>query len=611
MIGLAANSHLKHPLTRSADGKRLRLLGGLAVLLLAAMVAALWPETPAPPPDGPPAEAPASPPDSFRWRIPPGTALIYDLTLRHDTEVVLPQGQPSRLPGELRLRARVRLVGAGGMTAVMRFDSADVSLLLLGQRAEPDPGDGRALITWTGEGALASVGVSPDATDAFRHLVGEVAPALALRVPGGERWSNAEQTPHGLERSEWERTGLDVRRTARTVEGALAERLGGPGARVVAGGEAAARLDPRGFLGALERIDDLRIAKGSGAEVLHDRKEVSLRLVTEEQAAEPPVDVAWAPLPLGPPGRVASPPPVLSVEALAQGALLYDPADPGPSHSRFLVDAVDLLRADPAAAARLEAIWRDPATLEPTRDLIVDLLASAGDESSQAALRRLIPSMEEGLIFVDRVQRLAALRDPQPETVAMVDRLRAEATDPDSRRAALYAYGGLVGRQGEAGHADAGAIAALARELAEAPPEERPHLAAALGNTASATARDAFVERLDDPDPALRRAIARGLQRQDAIAPLSRLLQDADPGVRAEALGSTLAQTDRAAALRALTDAVANGHVAGAEVSPLVPWLEDAGPSADAAPLLRKLVDDPGLDPALRSRARFLLSLSE
>jgi HEAT repeat protein len=180
----------------------------------------------------------------------------------------------------------------------------------------------------------------------------------------------------------------------------------------------------------------------------------------------------------------------------------------------------------------------------------------------------------------------------------------------------------------------------------------REAAASALGEIGPLAGREAIpaLKRalVDDSDPAVRRSAASSLGRieqfrHEAYAPLRLALTDADPRVRQTAawalgqLGTTvdigeavlplrsllsdadsLVRRDAAAALGSVgpgaKPAVANLIVALADVDPVVRpnaalALGKIGPASEmAAPILVKLVQDPGTEEDLRHQAAFALS---
>src|SRR4051812_1113983 len=111
---------------------------------------------------------------------------------------------------------------------------------------------------------------------------------------------------------------------------------------------------------------------------------------------------------------------VSDVKRFANGGVM-------PEHTRWLWRATGVLLQDPEAAKAMLEAFQDKSLNDSARELILDCLASAGNASSQAALRGALDSpvtrkSAEAPMWIQRVSFVDAPERATAEQIARVHR---------------------------------------------------------------------------------------------------------------------------------------------------------------------------------------------
>ncbi len=233
-----------------------------------------------------------------------------------------------------------------------------------------------------------------------------------------------------------------------------------------------------------------------------------------------------------------------------------------PGH-QFLVRAAAWLRLHPENLPLMVARFRSHDLTVRGRGLILDVLTEAGTPAAQKAMRDALSSgeaREQPKDFGALVQRFTFVRDPEPESIAFLERVYDEEKRAGGRGAqgAAVALGSSVRRLHDREHD------ALARDVNErlradlrtaGTPELRGALVAALGNAGREEDVPDLIAVAADPDVRVRAARAGG--RQELGGGEQRFRFAAQPEPRGRRLARSLAD----GAGRA--HAVGVGHCAG------------------------------------------------
>lgn len=218
-----------------------------------------------------------------------------------------------------------------------------------------------------------------------------------------------------------------------------------------------------------------------------------------------------------------------------------------------LARAAAYLRLHPEECKTLERTF-ERETSTKGKNIVFDILTSAGSPEAQAAMRRLLDSptaKASAPLHRMLVQRLALLSEPTSESVGFLrDLERKASTSGDSAlaNAALVSRGAALARRMAGGDAAAEAEARemLSRargDLSEMPAKDRSALIKAVGNLQHPDAADALAGHAKDADVEVRASVATALRHSSAPRAsrvLFDMMSDADPYVAKSALDSHL-----------------------------------------------------------------------
>ncbi len=571
----------------------------------------------------------AASPSRVAWST--GERLVYDLDASTRARVVMSGDQA--LEGVIAVAGRVELRAYG-----VRGDAALVELVLapstirlevggvdaLDGDAAGELGDTRAWLEIAADGDVGAVAFAPGARPAWKDLAAQLVGWLEVVTADRATWTVAQVGPFGTAAVNYVRTGGTLTRT-RTEYAALDAVPGDvTGLRQTVDGHGAIEL-AGGHLRRLDERETVSVRRGDVA-VLDGEAHLTLQLIEVHRA-----QVA-APATLGerrrPGDRIASHDrdallaqrvgDLTPAGALADLAAL---ADIGmPDAGEWLWRATALVRLHPELCEQLRALAVSGRLRDPGIALVADLLAAAGTDAAQAALRAIVVEAPAGAANarVALVQRLSRLETPHRDTIALARLLRDQAQDGgdvDGARAAAYVVGNLAATVRGGGDAEAAAalVAPLVLDLARARgTDERVALAVAVGTAGLAEHETLLAGLARDGDAAVRRAAVIGLLRQpgaDARDALIDLSSDRDGGVRSAALRALAERDLDDDAIGRLATALAGGvdrHAQGDLVRLLIAQtqrgadLERLGPAIDAT---LALGSDPATAEALR-RAR-------
>jgi hypothetical protein len=230
-------------------------------------------------------------------------------------------------------------------------------------------------------------------------------------------------------------------------------------------------------------------------------------------------------------------------------------ANGGHMDQKWLWQATGLLQLSPEACAELAAVFDDPGFTEKGRGLILDLLASAGTDAAQSALRELVDSKAAGSDEVEKAvlfNRVGLVAQANEDTAKFVkERFEALKDKPTSpmRVASAYALGSVASQQRELGHkAQAAALnETLVQNLEQASaPEEKAVMLRAMGNAAMPENVSKLSAYTRDEAPDVRAAAATALRdthTEQSMDALLELLKDPEWPVQQAALASLAAYT--------------------------------------------------------------------
>jgi hypothetical protein len=274
----------------------------------------------------------------------------------------------------------------------------------------------------------------------------------------------------------------------------------------------------------------------------------------------------------------------LTREALLAALVDYGDGGRFPDHERFLWRATGLLRLEPELARELEPLFASVDATSTRRALLLDLLASASTHEAQASMRRMLESdtaRADASRYVDYVQRLALVPEPDAVTLAWVEARYGRAETSNDRLALAYTLASVARQHGD--EAARSAAARLARDVAEATTDrERAHRIRALGATGSPAAEPTLRDGLASNATAVRFAAVEGLARLGAHDAVRTAAGDADADVQAAALRHLRYDASDASALESL---IAGDRLATRNVRALIRALSqhaDAQPDAVA-----------------------------
>lgn len=522
-------------------------------------------------------------------------------------------------------RVSLRLTELSAVTATLQGrpllgDAESAAALLTGHEAHLLLGP---------DGALVELRFTRDTPSEYRHMMRHMVGALGVSIPPG---ALAAQ----FDREEHTELGHFVS-TYRRADGPLTydrerriERLRhAPGAAAAPSLQHTARiaLDPAGYLVALDVDETLAVHLSTGAPLLtaSTRARLALRAVREAPRRTPEADLVAETLDAprfsddaarrAAEGQAGG----LTAEALLAALDAFGARGAGPDHRAFLWRAVARLQLDPALCAALAGRFEAETTGTAERALIADLLAAAGTEAAQAALRTALTS---GAATADPEaapalwQRLSLVRHPEAATLALAARgLTDAAGDSLRHHTAAYTLGAVAGaRLRDAGGpgTDAAAVAAVETLRgaldAAATPEDRKHAARALQNARQPVDLDRFVALAADDDAGVRLAAVDALAHRPepaATAALVARLDDAAGPVQARALDALQARGPHAATVDALLALARRGGLRAEALPAATAFVERAGLDAETAVLLADaILTNHTVPAALRGRLR-------
>ncbi len=276
-----------------------------------------------------------------------------------------------------------------------------------------------------------------------------------------------------------------------------------------------------------------------------------------------------------------------------------------PHHNAWLWKATGLLRAQPEAAAKLVEAVQVPGMQSGGRGLVLDILAAAGHDEAQAAMREIVAldstkaDPKATLLF----QRFALLKAPNEATLRFLTDTRNTAADIGVYTASTVSLGAAAARVPGGERIAQGLLADLSAERDEA---RQRALLAAIGNARYEPAAAQLTPMVRTFNPRLRAATASSLRHLDgAIARELALSLTRDPIglVQVRALHALRKQGIRPADIARLDAAPLKELALPALVSLLEPH---APQSADARRVLGGVLVREA-DPKLKARVRLIL----
>jgi HEAT repeat protein len=256
------------------------------------------------------------------------------------------------------------------------------------------------------------------------------------------------------------------------------------------------------------------------------------------------------------------------------------------------------------------------------KQLVLDLLASAGTPAAQEVMRTLLANatLRQDKEYPMLLQRLAVIDTPEPQNARyLVDSLTAaRGTQPDVASASIVALGSTIGHLNQSTNPDYVAASekynqTLREALAQSGDDEHGHVAAvmALGNTKLPENAPLLAQETRDGSANVRANAAVALRSYGDDASfdaLVALLADSERDVRQSALTSIGERTLSDAQVGRLAAAIVAGRtdveLDTSMVGVLAPHL-DAGAATIAA--LRHIFERNGADPRLQASILALL----
>ncbi|HEY4119679.1 MAG TPA: HEAT repeat domain-containing protein [Byssovorax sp.] len=585
------------------------------------------------------AAAAAKAPFALRW--PRGTRYLYDVAWRtHEASDV--DGAKMRLEGKIELAGKLELRsfgerGAGTLVALRFVDLAD-PVVAFGGAAPVAARDVRAALegqdayaTLDGAGRFTEVRFDANAPPLFSHVVSALLADASVHVSTDDvaagAWRAREVSGLGVASSRYDVAAdpdaahLTVRRTRPRYTSLLGRTDTPTGLDAVA----TIVLARAGHVERLSSRETLEVrAEGAPAAALSASRtlELVLRSVDRFEAYEPDLSATWAQTPgelhavdVGERARLEQRVAGLTKAELVRTIAVSGDGDP-PDKKRFLWRATGLLRLDPSACRELVRTFGLGTARE--KRLTLDVLAGAGTDAAQAAMREILASPDAKTdgpaAYAALVQRFGLVQHPDDASIRFVTAAYQGADGDDARRASAYALGSMAGNLTSGGDAD-GARAAVAPLVADLGATddtgERAHLLTAIGNGAVGDNLPLVTGYAGDADDAVRGAVASALYKpdsSDARAALVTLVGDPSASVEQLALAALDHKPLADADLEAL-DAVVEQSMRASSDAALVNLLGrrlDGGPAV--VRMLTFLADRPGTPPALKAQINTLLA---
>ena len=549
---------------------------------------------------------------AFSWKN--GSTYTYGLSWRARQVNRLLQAnkaqdpQATRLAGSVNAQAELvlRSYGKAGDVHVLGLSLAHISQLeweVLGERVVKDDkllatfDEREAFLEVQPDGRIRQTFFASDTPTEFRGFVQWLAPQLQFVLPHGEaewsaqRWQVAEDTSHGRARSAYTLAGsapLTLARVRASYESLLVDDI--QKLKYTSDDRAEARCAAEGHLEHIDSHIKLDVSEeGEAAMSFESSFALELKSVTDGPARNMlalhgQAFQGYAPTATPDTESANHTALVNRVGKLSAGQMVSDVlefANGGRMDQKWLWQATGLLQLNPEACAELAAVFDDPGFTAKGRGLILDLLASAGSDEAQAALRKLLDSKAAGSDETERAilfNRVGLVSEANADTAEFVkqhfEALKEKPLSP-MRVASAYALGSVASQQRELGNkAQAEALnATLVDTLEEASaPEEKAVMLRAMGNAAMPENVDTLAEYTRHASSDVRAAAATALRdthTETSMQALLELLKDPEWPVQQAALATLSGYTLPAAEAQQVEDLVVSG-VVGSRNDPLL-----------------------------------------
>ncbi len=592
--------------------------------------------------DGAGATNAALPATSFRFAIPAGTRIDYDVRLGTEQRVVQAgvPGAPDATEAQLHLDGGLALRSYGREgdrlrvgVVFTRIDHASLRVLGADALASVDAAramltDREAIVEMNDRGEVQSIGVRRDDPDTFKSVVHAVVQAFAVTAPreAASRWTAEERAMLGRARSRYVTMASDPLRWERTREAyvTLASAPQGKAEGVTALDKTTVHLAPEGHLLALDTHEEVT-AKTPSMRAVVDF--ALTRTATGTFEGKGLLALAPGELEKREPGQALSPADVRRrLFEQAAGEIRLDEitsrvAALGGSSAiedGWMTRAVAYLSLHPDDMPALVRVFEARETSPRARGYVLDLLRSVGTKEAQAAMRTALASPAARAVpgeYPVLLQKLSLLQRPELETVRFVEGAVDGARDEHERRAALFALGSTAGarQRSSAGHDVDAQIARVTNELARATSEEDKKAAvAALGNAGTKDVPRLLAPHVKDASAPLRSEIATALRKvktPETRGLLTTLAADRDATVSQAALRTLEDQPLAREDLSRVADAVtAPAFARGADGAVLGLASRHLDEREVAERMLRAVVARNGDTPKVQARARQLLA---
>lgn len=285
-----------------------------------------------------------------------------------------------------------------------------------------------------------------------------------------------------------------------------------------------------------------------------------------------------------------------------------------PDLGLFMGRATGLLIKHPELCARLAERASRTSTSPQERTFALELLASAGGPTAQAALRDILSSENVAKDPLGRraFLRTTLVRHPTPETVAFVAEKYRSSTGADRDTVAL-ALGATAGALAREGHPDLAepVLEQLKADLARArETREREHLLAALGNAGLEKYAPDVLAFAADPDADVRYTAIDSLRKMptpQVRGAVSLAVSDADARVAAKAVEVLGDFHPDGAERQAIINAMRNGQLAWRDAATVINALAPYAADAQVRAFFQWLARQDALDPSQRTRLQNIL----
>lgn len=556
-----------------------------------------------------------------RFAHAPGVTLSYSFEWSSSTAMQIVGGQSTS--SAVTLAGVIDLVGAGARgerTLVLaRIRSLrETSVVAMGHDLVPDEAAandlfvGRtAAIEYDARGIIAQIHVPKDAPPLFRHLMHELLARTQVTLPTG-----AEQTWVASEAGD---NGPIAYRYGRGVDGVLRKEASEP--TVSARGEV--RFDANGAVASQEQEAHFATGKHGELDGVVALSRFTRTLGATRVDAPPAIDLATYEA-HAPGARAAEVDRKGQLEQLAQQTSLADVVTMVAAYAQgqrpakgAVTRGMAFLLLHPEACQSLLALFEKDALGTRGREMIMDLLSSAGDDAAQAAMRAALASpaaLADRDAFGRLLQRFSMLDDPRPESIALVQEIfkRSKAAHEEQiHYASIYTLGAL------AGHAHEHKKDLLAQPIldqlvrgldAKPPLDEETAFLAALGNTGMVGALDPLKRRAASDEARVRAQVAISLRRFDEAeirAILVEMLCDRDARTALHALETLDKLSVSAAEMERVATLVEDAKTNVQADAQLVPFAASRAFAKDAARRMLRVIEARATEnPELAIRAR-------